>query len=119
MAIRHVRKYYEDISNMYLEMVGELYEQQEAFAEGKVEESAIQNLMMQVDNLSRDYQLLSYIMWLLNAPNKENKRKHYEKQTRAQLEKFRSEGVTQEQQEKVASEELNVFKEGLQAIVEE
>lgn len=101
MAIKHVRQYYERMVSDYTEMKHVL-EEMEKLSEEKSEIalSNIDNIKEQVRILEANYKRLSYIMFLLNQPNKEKKKKRYFTQENKKLEnipiKDRQEGVETE-----------------------
>jgi len=89
MAIRHVREYYERMVSDYVEMKHVL-EEMEKLSEEKAS-SAINNIEQireQVKVLEANYNRLSYIMFLLNQPNKEKKKSKYFKQEKKKLDKI-------------------------------
>lgn len=101
MAIKHVKQYYERMVSDYTEMKHVL-EEMEKLSEEKSEIalSNIDNIKGQVRILEANYKRLSYIMFLLNQPNKEKKKKRYFTQEHKKLEnipiKDRQEGVETE-----------------------
>ena len=78
MAIRHVREYYERMVSDYVEMKRVL-EEMEKLSEEKasIALSNIEQIREQVKILEANYKRLSYIMFLLNQPNKESKKQRY------------------------------------------
>lgn len=78
MAIKHVREYYERMVSDYVEMKRVL-EEMEKLSEEKasIALSNIEQIREQVKILEANYKRLSYIMFLLNQPNKESKKQRY------------------------------------------
>ena len=98
MAIKHVRQYYERMVSDYTEMKHTLKEMEKLSEEkSEIALSNIDSIKEQVRILEANYKRLSYIMFLLNQPNKEKKKKRYFTQERKKLEnipiKDRQEGV--------------------------
>lgn len=58
----------------------------------------MQNLLIPVNNIKDNYQRLSYILFLLYQPNKDNKKKKYEKQNKELVEYFNKRGITMRQE---------------------
>lgn len=89
MAIRHVREYYERMVSDYVEMKRVL-EEMEKLSEEKasVAINNIEQIREQVKVLEANYNRLSYIMFLLNQPNKEKKKSKYFKQEKKKLNKI-------------------------------
>lgn len=78
MSIKHVREYYERMVSDYVEMKRVL-EEMEKLSEEKasIALSNIEQIREQVKILEANYKRLSYIMFLLNQPNKESKKQRY------------------------------------------
>lgn len=89
MAIKHVREYYERMVSDYVEMKRVL-EEMEKLSEEKasVAINNIEQIREQVKVLEANYNRLSYIMFLLNQPNKEKKKSKYFKQEKKKLDKI-------------------------------
>lgn len=89
MAIKHVREYYERMVSDYVEMKRVL-EEMEKLSEEKasVAINNIEQIREQVKVLEANYNRLSYIMFLLNQPNKEKKKSKYFKQEKKKLNKI-------------------------------
>lgn len=89
MAIKHVRDYYERMVSDYVEMKRVL-EEMEKLSEEKasVAINNIEQIREQVKVLEANYNRLSYIMFLLNQPNKEKKKSKYFKQEKKKLDKI-------------------------------
>lgn len=101
MAVKHVREYYERMVSDYVEMK-KVLEEMEKISEENAEKaiSNIDSIREQVNLLEANYKRLSYIMFLLNQPNKEKKKKKYYKSEHKRLDKIpekdRQEGVIEE-----------------------
>ena len=89
MAIKHVREYYERMVSDYVEMKRVL-EEMEKLSEEKasVAINNIEQIREQVKVLEANYNRLSYVMFLLNQPNKEKKKSKYFKQEKKKLNKI-------------------------------
>lgn len=89
MAIRHVREYYERMVSDYAEMKRVLGEMEKLSEEkASVAINNIEQIREQVKVLEANYNRLSYIMFLLNQPNKEKKKSKYFKQEKKKLDKI-------------------------------
>lgn len=101
MAIKHVREYYERMVSDYTEMKRVLSEM-ESLSEDKASIALenIDSIREQVRVLEANYNRLSYIMFLLNQPNKEKKKVRYIKRENKKLSNIpnedRKEAVEQE-----------------------
>lgn len=81
MSVKHVKDYYLKITNDYHMMNETLKEMEKAITDDNLE-IAKQNIPMikqQVAQLKENYLRISYIMFLLNLPNKKEKRARYVK----------------------------------------
>lgn len=80
MAKKDVKKYYIDLINQYIEMKDDMADFENAFKDGHITEDRLievkKDLEMVKDNLDR----VSYIMYLLEMPNKKAKKTKYQKQ---------------------------------------
>lgn len=80
MAVKDVKKYYIDLINQYIEMKEDMADFEIAFKEGHITEDRLtevkKDLEREKDNLDR----VSYIMYLLETPNKKAKKTKYQKQ---------------------------------------
>lgn len=89
MAIKHVREYYERMVSDYVEMKRVLGEMEKLSEEkASVAINNIEQIREQVKVLEANYNRLSYIMFLLNQPNKEKKKSKYFKQEKKKLDKI-------------------------------
>ena len=89
MAIKHVREYYERMVSDYVEMKRVLEEMEKLSGEkASVAINNIEQIREQVKVLEANYNRLSYIMFLLNQPNKEKKKSKYFKQEKKKLDKI-------------------------------
>lgn len=79
MAKRHVVRYFLELENTYVEMQDTVKELQELAKEGKVEESMFLNMKQDLDVIKENYERVSYILFLLNKPNREKKQDYEEK----------------------------------------
>lgn len=82
MAVKHVKEYYDQVCNQYIEMNQEIREFQKEVEEGLIEPERIDNLKKVIEPLKNNYMTLSWIMYLLNKPQKDSKGKSYERRTK-------------------------------------
>lgn len=79
MALKDVKYYYYTMLNQYLEMKADLADFQQAFADGYITEDQLENVRNEVYILESNYERLSYIMYLLEMPNRPTKKAKYMK----------------------------------------
>ena len=77
MAIRDVKDYYFKMVAQYLEMKADLADFEQALKDGFITEDQMQAAFDEVDKVQQNYERLSYIMYLLNLPNRKSKQKKY------------------------------------------
>ena len=77
MAIRDVKEYYFKMAAQYIEMKDDLKDFEQALKDGFITEDQLQAAYDEVDKVQQNYDRLSYIMYLLNLPNRKSKQKKY------------------------------------------
>ena len=82
MARRHVIKYYKEVQDQYIEMLHQANEFEKALKDEFITQEQITQYKEIVAKLKENYERLSYIMFLLNMPNKKSKEAHYKKQNK-------------------------------------
>ena len=85
MAVRHIKEYYEKMADQYMEMQDNLKEIEKDLANGLVEPEFLERLQEQIKPIKDNYLTLSYIMFLLNQPNRDSKVRKYEQQNKKLL----------------------------------
>lgn len=80
MSKKDVEKYYNQITNDYKELVDSLKELEELAAQDIVNPDKVEDLRKAVEPLKNNYLRISYIMYLLNMPNRKEKKARYTKQ---------------------------------------
>lgn len=88
MSIKHVKKYFDQIATDYTEMLDVVHELEEAVSENIVSQEKLDETMKVVERLKENYMRWSYMMFLLNQPNKKDKKKSYQKRMEKELEKI-------------------------------
>lgn len=77
MAKRHVEEYFLQVCNQYNEMLDNLKELEQEANTGMIEPERLDNFKKIIEPLKNNYMTLSWIMFLLNKPNRESKGKKY------------------------------------------
>lgn len=86
MAVKHIKEYYEQVCNQYVQMNEELRDFQKEVENGLVEPERIDNLKKMIEPLKNNYMTLSWIMYLLNKPQRDSKEKSYQKRNKKFIE---------------------------------
>lgn len=80
MSIRHVKNYYDQVEKQFFEMNTVAKELSEECSKGNISQDRVEQAQQMTLQLRQNYERLSYIMYLLNKPNRSKKNKWYEKQ---------------------------------------
>lgn len=103
MARKHVISYYLEQEQAYLQLLDTIKELDELHRDGKIDYDRYSELRdrlaPQVEELKAPYELMSYVIFLLNIPNRPKKGRKYITQNKIYfkyLEKFSKEGMPDE-----------------------
>lgn len=96
MAIKDVKQYYYTMLNQYLEMKADLADFEQALADGHITEDQLIAAQNEVFTIETNFDRISYIMYLLEMPNRSKKRDRYKKSNKALEQHFTESGSTQE-----------------------
>lgn len=100
MSKKHVDEYFNVIANQYHEMLESLKEIEEECNKGLMDPDRLEQIKTMITPLKENYMRISYIMFLLNQPNREKKVKKYQEQNKKLLnnipKKDRLEGIQEE-----------------------
>ena len=79
MAVRHIKAYFNDVANQYLQLQKEVEEFEEEAQKNLCDPDKIEVLKQMVQPVKDTYMFLSYVMYLLNMPNREQKKNKYQR----------------------------------------
>lgn len=97
MSKKHVEEYFKIVSDQYHEMLETLKELESDYATHIIEPERIDKIKATLNPIKDNYLRISYIIYLLNMPNKSKKIKKYIKQNNKQLnEEFDLNHISQE-----------------------
>lgn len=82
MSRKDVENYYNQIFQDYHEMIEALKDMEKECSEGLVSPDRVEQLKQMLEPIKLNYGRISYIMFLLNKPNKKDKQKWYFKQNK-------------------------------------
>lgn len=85
MSVKAVRRYYNQICDQYHEMLENIHDLEVEAAQGMVEPERIERLKDQVAPIKQNYERWSYMMFLLNQPERKEKQSRYKSQNRKLL----------------------------------
>ena len=103
MSIKDVREYYDQITADYTEMIEALKEIEELAAQQVVNPDKVEELRKAVEPIKNNYMRISYIIFLLNMPNKKEKKERYKKQQAKLLKNIELDQTEHEENKKVIS----------------
>ncbi len=93
MSVKDVRDYYDEVANQYSDMLAELKDFSELAEKNMYEPERLEQVKESIQPLMRNYEVLSYIMFLLNKPARKEKEKGYERRNKKLLENIRPENT--------------------------
>lgn len=80
MSVKAVRKYYDQICEQYHEMIELIHDLEKEAEQDLVEPERIERLKEQVAPIKQNYERWTYMMFLLNQPERKSKREKYKRQ---------------------------------------
>ena len=116
MAIKDVKHYFYTMLMQYLEEKQNLADFTEALENNLITEEQMQEALDTVANLENNYYRLAYIMYLLDMPNKKEKKAVYVRQYKPILDELQKLGADIEAVKKENTDALIHFKAALKAL---
>lgn len=80
MSVKAVRKYYDQICEQYHEMIELIHDLEKEVEQELVEPERVERLKEQVAPIKANYERWTYMMFLLNQPQRKSKQEKYNKQ---------------------------------------
>lgn len=87
MSKKDFDRYYLQVQDQYMEMLGDLEELSSVASESMVSQQIIDNIKTTLEPIKRNYMTLSYVSFLLNKPTRAKKLDKYIKQNKKLLDK--------------------------------
>lgn len=116
MAVKDVRNYFYTMLSQYIEEKQNLVDFEEALKEGHITQEQMQEALENVANLENNYHRLVYIMYLLDMPNRKDKKSSYVKQYKTILDELQRLGADIDSIKEENSDALIHFKATLEAL---
>lgn len=88
MSKKHFNNYFNSVAENYKEMLETLHELEEECNKGLVDPDKVNQMEELIAPLKNNYMTLSWVMYLLNQPNREIKKKKYERVALPQMNKI-------------------------------
>lgn len=111
MAVKDIRKYYQTMQAQYLSMKQTLADANEALANGYFTEERVADLKQRVELIEQNYNRISYIIYLLDMPNRNTKKKAYNRQNKKKLAELKTEEADLDSVKKENAEAINEIKD--------
>lgn len=96
MAIKEVKQYYYAMQAQYLEMKADLADFEQGLQDGYITEDQLEAAKEEINLLENNYDRLSYILYLLEIPNKNSKKAKHKKTSQQLLTYFDKRNATEE-----------------------
>ena len=119
MAVKDVRAYFYTMLSQYIEEKQNLADFEEALKDGHITQEQMQEAMENVANLETNYHRLVYIMYLLDMPNRKDKKAGYVKQYKMILDELKHLGADIDSIKEENSDALIHFKAALSTLKSE
>lgn len=116
MALRDVKEYYFKMLGQYFEMKADLADFEQALKDGFITEDQMQTAIEDVDKVKQNYERLSYIMYLLNLPNRKSKQEKYNKMNQKLVAEFEAQHADIKSVELENRDALKAFREEMERL---
>ena len=120
MARRHLVQYYVELESNYSQMLEDVKDLEQSYESGAIDYERYSHLRdtltPEIESLKEEFERLSYVMFLLNIPNRVKKEDKFKKENStyfAYLDKFSQENVIDETHDVLArfKEQVKKYKE--------
>ena len=119
MALRDVKEYYFKMLGQYFEMKADLADFEQALKDGFITEDQMQAAIEDVDKVKQNYERLSYIMYLLNLPNRKSKQEKYIKMNKKLVAEFEARQADTKSVQLENRDALKAFREEMERLQKE
>lgn len=116
MAVKDVKNYFYTMLCQYIEEKQNLADFEDMLKDGNITQEQMQEVMENVASLETNYHRLVYIMYLLNMPNRKDKKSDYTKQHKTILEELKRLGADIDSVKEENTDALIHFKAALKAL---
>ena len=108
MAFKHVKKYYKQVQDQYLEMLDNVKDIDDAYKEGVMSKEQFDQAAQLLAQMKQNYDRLNYIIYLMYKPSRKEKSKCYDKQNKKINEYIRKNKATEDD---IISENTNLLQD--------
>lgn len=85
MSVNHIKAYFNKVADQYHQLLEEIRDFEKEAEKGLIEPERLDLIKESIKPLVNNFQTLSYIMFLLNMPNKKEKEARYIRQNKKLL----------------------------------
>ena len=107
MAVKHIVEYFNQVADQYQEMLDNIKDMEKDVSENLTAPELLDRIKQMAEPVKNNYMTLSYIMYLLNMPNRKEKEKRYTKMNKKLLSAIDSkntkEGILEENKRTIES----------------
>lgn len=118
MAVKDVKEYYFKMFAQYLEMKNDLADFEQALKDGFITEDQMQAAIEEVVAVQQNYDRLTYIMYLLELPNRKSKQSKYHRANKKVYNELSSRKATDTDIELENKSALDNFRKELKKLAE-
>ena len=100
MAKRHLEQYYVEVESNYSQMLEDVNDLEKSYKDGSMDYERYSQLRdtltPEIESLKEEYERLSYVIFLLNIPNRVKKEEKYKKENQtycAYLDRYSKESI--------------------------
>ncbi len=112
MSVKDIKNYYNEVAQQYQDMCDELKDFSKLVEQNMFDSDRLEKIKESIQPLMRNYEMLSYIMFLLNKPNRKEKVASYEKRNKKLISKIpdycKKENVLKENENAIKDMENNM-----------
>lgn len=85
MSVKHVKEYYNQVCSDYSELLENLRDMEEELQNNLVSPDRVEQLKRMIEPIKQNYERISYIIFLLDMPNRKEKQDRYKSQQRKKV----------------------------------
>lgn len=85
MSIKHVKDYYQQVASQYKQLLSNIKEFEKEAEKGLIAPERLDEIKQSIKPVLDNYMTLSYIMFLLDQPQRKSKQKDFEKRNKKLL----------------------------------
>lgn len=111
MALKHVKEYFKQCEEQYLELLKDSSDFDEALKGGFISQEVFDNAAKLLDTVKSNYERLAYIIFLFNLPKNDKRLNKYKKQHSKLYNEMVSSNFSEEMVIKEDEDVLDKFKE--------